>query len=105
VTQGQFPADNAAAGLPEADRLISNYLTGIRVANGAIHLSFGNHADPSLIGQVLTLRPAVVTDSPASPISWLCGYLTPVRGMSAVGTNLTSVLPRNLPVQCRDTGP
>src|SRR5207253_2211367 len=57
-----LPADNAAAGLPAADKIVNEVVTSVALDNGAIHITFGNRAAGALKGKVLTLRPAVVVD-------------------------------------------
>lgn len=96
-----FPETNSEANIPDMDKLIGNRVTGIEVENGAFHITMGNYASAALQGKVLTFRPAVVTDSPTSPISWLCGYVEPVTGMEAVGENRTDVDESFLPSACR----
>ena len=86
-----FPINNQMAGVPEPELLIGNRITHVSVESGAIHITLGNKASQPLQGKVLTYRPAVVIGSPASPISWLCGYDEPVAGMEAIGTNKTDV--------------
>jgi type IV pilus assembly protein PilA len=95
-----FPADNKEAGLPEADMLISNKVTRIEVENGAIHITLGNKVSKLLQGKIFSLRPAVVTGSPNSPISWLCGPAKPVPGMSAIGNNKTNLTAAMIPLSC-----
>jgi len=95
-----FPADNNEAGEPEPDLLIGNKVSRVEIENGAIHITMGNKATQSLQGKILTLRPAVVTGSPNSPISWLCGSDKPVPGMSAVGTNKTDLAVAMVPSSC-----
>src|SRR5712671_6159988 len=51
-----LPADNAAAGLPAADKIVNNYVSAITVQDGAIHVTFGNRVNKSLNGKILTLR-------------------------------------------------
>lgn len=102
---GRFPVDNAVAGLPNADKLIGNYVTGISVEKGVIHVTFGNKIVKALDGKTLSIRPAVVKDSPVSPIAWLCGYDTAVPGMEAVGENKTDVPAVYLPRACREWKP
>ena len=97
----EFPADNQTAGVPLPEFLIGNRITGVEVENGALHVTLGNKASKPLQGKVLTFRPAVVIGSPVSPISWLCGYDTPVTGMQAVGENRTTVAREFLPAACR----
>lgn len=101
VEKLEFPADNEAAGVPAPKFLIGNRITGVTVESGAIHVVLGNKASKPLQGKVLTFRPAVVTGSPKSPISWLCGYDTPVTGMESVGENKTSLAREFLPAACR----
>src|SRR3954469_5958207 len=57
-----FPADNAAAGLPPADKIVSDAVKSIAVQDGAIHVTFGNRANGVINGKVLSLRAAVVED-------------------------------------------
>ena len=95
-----FPADNKEAGLPEADMLISHKVTRIEVENGAIHITLGNKVAKPLQGKIISLRPAVVTGSPNSPISWLCGPAKPVPGMSAIGNNKTNLTAATIPLSC-----
>ena len=97
----EFPADNQTAGVPLPEFLIGNRITGVEVENGALHVTLGNKASKPLQGKVLTFRPAVVIGSPVSPISWLCGYDTPVTGMQPVGENRTTVAREFLPAACR----
>lgn len=99
--QGGFPTDNAMAGVPAPDKLIGNRITGVVVEDGAIHVSLGNKASKPLQGKTLSIRPAVVEDSPASPITWLCGHDEAVEGMQAVGANQTDVSREYLPSSCR----
>lgn len=100
VENRRFPASNEQAGVPASKFLIGNRVTGITVDNGAIHISLGNKASQLLKNTVLTLRPAVVTGSPTSPIAWLCGFDEPVTGMQAVGENKTTVPKEILPSAC-----
>ena len=97
----EFPKDNKQAGGPGPDKRIANRVTGVEVSGGAIHVTLGNKIAKPLKGKVLTFRPATVDGSPKSPISWLCGYDEPVKGMTAVGTNKTSISNEYLPAACR----
>jgi type IV pilus assembly protein PilA len=96
-----FPADNAAAGLPPADRIVSNYVSSVAVRNGAINVTFGNRAGSSIAGKTLTLRPAVVEDAPIVPIAWACGYAESPPQMTVNGENVTNIPPALLPFDCR----
>ncbi len=97
-----FPSNNNEAGVPEPNLLIGNRVTRIEVENGAIHITLGNKASKSLQGKTLSLRPAIVTGSPTSPISWLCGFDTAVKGMEAVGNNKTNLARAIVPPSCGD---
>lgn len=96
-----FPADNAAAGLPAADKIVSNHVSAVAVTDGAIHITFGNRVNRSLTGKILTLRPAVVEDAPIVPVAWVCGYAEGPDRMRVYGKNLTSIPEPLLPIECR----
>jgi type IV pilus assembly protein PilA len=96
----EFPKNNFEARLPEPDKLISSKIAKVEVVDGAFHILLGNKVPKPLRGKYLTFRPAVVDGSPISPISWLCGYSKPIRGMTAVGDNKTDIDKMYLPGEC-----
>ncbi len=98
--KGRFPANNEEAGLPEAKYLIGNYVKGVSVENGAIHVLLGNKINALLNGKTLTIRPQYVEQSPITPLSWLCGGSEVVEGMTAAGDNKTNVENQFLPSAC-----
>jgi len=101
-TQAQtLPADNAAAGLPVAQKIVSNLVTSVVVESGAIHITFGNHASAPINGKTLTLRPQVVEDAPVVPVAWLCGHASVVPSMTVKGIDRTNVALNFLPFNCR----
>lgn len=96
-----FPADNAGAGLPPADKIVSNLISSVSVQSGALHLTFGNRANGQIKGKVLTLRPAVVEDAPVVPVAWICGYSPAPDKMTVKGENRTNIPALYLPFRCR----
>jgi type IV pilus assembly protein PilA len=96
-----LPADNAAAGLPVAEKIVANYVKSLAVRDGAIHLTFGNRASNAIAGKILSLRPGVVEDAPLVPIAWVCGRAEAPDGMKVQGQNLTDIPNQLLPVECR----
>ncbi len=99
---GRFPPTNRAAGVPEPEYLIGNYVSRINVSDGAIHIEFGNKVNANIKERILTLQPEIVTGSPASPMSWNCGRAIPPERMQAVGENRTTVDNKFLPSVCRE---
>ncbi len=97
----QFPANNHAAGLPDADNILGNYLTSVELVNGAMHLTLGNKIRPDLKGKILTVRPIFVPDTNNTLISWICGNDTVPENMIAAGENRSDVPPVSLPLSCR----
>lgn len=95
-----MPADNAAAGLPTADKIVSNHVSAVTVQDGAIHITFGNNAHNTIKGKVLTLRAAVVDDTPVVPVAWVCGFAAVPGGMIFKGENRTDVPDGVLPFNC-----
>ena len=99
--QGSFPADNAASGLPAADKIMGNYLASVTISQGAMTLQLGKKIMPKLQGKKITIRPLYVPGEPLAPVSWLCGYNHAPAGMLASGDNHTDISPAQLPINCR----
>jgi len=99
--RGRFPSSNQEAGVPAPEHLIGNYVTGVEVNDGAMHVVFGNFVNANLAGETLTIRPIFVSESPTSPISWTCGYRDAPQGMEAVGEDRTTLEGKHLPAACR----
>jgi type IV pilus assembly protein PilA len=99
-----MPEDNAAAGVPAANKIVNNYVSGLTVQDGAIHLQFGNRAAKALAGKVLTLRPAVVEDEPKVPVTWVCGHAGGPAQMKVLGANRTDIPNEYMPLECRRLG-
>lgn len=100
ATTKTFPDDNAAAGLPVADKIVSNVVKSVTVEGGAIHIVFGNRANGVLRGKTLTLRPAIVEDAPVVPVAWVCAHAKAPDKMKLVGTNRTDIERTHLPMNC-----
>ncbi len=98
---GQFPKNNAALGIPPADKILGNYVTGIAIDNGVINITFGNYVNKVVENKVLSIRPLMVTGSPKSPIGWSCGYREPPPGMIGIGANQSTALRSMVPLECR----
>ena len=101
TTTRSLPDDNAAAGLPVPDKVVSNYVKSLTVEAGAIHVVFGNQANGALRGMTLSLRPAVVEDAPIVPVAWVCGYAAVPEKMTVLAANRTNLPKGWLPVNCR----
>ena len=96
-----FPADNAAAGLPAADKIVGNFVSSVAVQDGAIQITFGNRVSSTIGGKMLSIRPAVVEDAPIVPIAWVCGYAETPDKMKTFGKNQTNISGELLPFECR----
>ena len=96
-----FPEDNGKAGLPPAEKVVSNFISSLSVEAGAIHMTFGNRASNHIKGKVLTLRPAVVEEFPIVPVAWVCGFAEGPVNMTIKGVNRTDVSANSLPRKCR----
>lgn len=96
-----FPADNAGAGLPAPDLVVSNHIKSLSVQDGAIQITFGNSANGLIKGKQLSLRPAVVDEAPIVPVAWVCGYAAGPEKMSVKGENKTNIPADYLPLNCR----
>lgn len=101
VMAQSFPTDNAGAGLPAADLVVSNHIKSLSVQDGAIQITFGNSANGLIKDKLLTLRPAVVDEAPIVPVSWVCGYAAGPGKMTIKGENKTNIPAEYLPLNCR----
>jgi type IV pilus assembly protein PilA len=98
---GDMPANNAAAGIPAHDKIVSNMVKDVNVDAGAITLTFGNNASKALEGKRVTVRPAVVPGEPAVPIAWICHDVPVPGGMESKGRDETDIQASYLPIECR----
>ena len=96
-----LPVDNASIALPAADKIVNNFVSALAVQDGAIHITYGNRANGNLKNKILTLRPAVVTDAPVVPVTWVCGFAQAPNKMTAMGDNKTTISKEYLPLNCR----
>ena len=97
----ELPANNEAAGLPSADKIVNNYVQSVAIENAAIHITFGNRANGALKGKILTLRPAVIADANIVPVAWVCAGAEAPEKMTLIGTDKTNIDVQNLPLICR----
>jgi type IV pilus assembly protein PilA len=67
---GVFPADNAAAGLPEPEAIRGKYVKSLTVKKGEIHIAFDDSARREFKDKFLLLKPEANTDNPSGPIRW-----------------------------------
>ena len=81
---GNFPLNNAAAGLEASGNIMGKYVTLVNVVNGVITVTYGGSANSNITGATLTLTPS---DNLGS-VSWDC----------AAGLILTN---KWLPAACR----
>jgi len=98
---GEMPANNAAAGAPPREKIVGSMVKEVNIDGGAITLTYGNNASKALEGKRLTLRPAVVADTPAVPIAWICHNVRVPQGMEVRGNDVTDIQMSWLPVECR----
>lgn len=98
---GEFPQDNAAAGMPDANKIKGNYLRKLEVRDGVLHLHLGQKLPTRLHEKIVSVRPVFVEGEPAVPLSWICGNNQLPSGMTSTGRNLTDLDLLFLPGRCR----
>ncbi len=98
----KLPLDNAEAGLPEADKLVGNYVASVTVRRRC-RCMWRSATRPTArsSGKTLSFRPAVVDSAPMVPIAWVCGPAATPDKMSAKGADRTDVAAKFLPLNCR----
>ena len=101
---GEWPADLPAAGGDSTGILPSGkYVSQIDVEDGTITITFGNDANDTINGDLLSLRPRI---SENNDIIWLCGYFTGADttfgATDDAGADQTDIDQKFLPQSCRD---
>lgn len=96
-----LPKDNKEAGLPEAEKIVSNFVSSVIVEEGAIHMTLGNKAHPKLKDKIISFRPAVIEDAEIVPMEWVCGNAKAPEKMVVKGENKTTVPAEYLPLICK----
>lgn len=69
LNRGEFPADNAAAGIEDANNYKGKFVESISVDDAVIRIKYGNDANAQINGETVTLT---ATDNSGS-VSWVCG--------------------------------
>lgn len=82
---GQFPKNNASAGLPPANALRGRYVAEIEVRDGVIGLLLGNIRPNAIDGKRIFFRPSVNQANPTSAILWVVNDFQPSAGYKARG--------------------
>lgn len=99
---GSWPADNAAAGLGAANSIVGKYVSNVAVANGVITITYaGSQANATALTNstnLLTIRPGL---SGNNDVTWICGRRAVPTGVTAVGSDGTTVNNKYLPQVCR----
>ncbi|NRB41961.1 MAG: pilin [Pseudomonadales bacterium] len=81
-----FPLNNAEViGMPDADKIIGNYIEQVVLKDGVITLHFGNNANGTIKGKQLSIRPSYVPGSYDQDLDWSCGYKTIPKGKNPLG--------------------
>ena len=101
ATNKELPNSNEDAGVPAKEKIVSTLVTEVNIDAGAVTITFGNSVNSSIAGKRLTWRPAIVKDTPTTPISWLCNNTPVPSPMTAMGVNRTDIPGKWLPIECR----
>ncbi len=101
ATNKELPNSNEDAGVPAKEKIVSTLVTEVSIDAGAVTITFGNSVNSAIAGKRLTWRPAIVKDTPTTPISWLCNNTPLPSGMTAMGVNRTDIPGKWLPQACR----
>lgn len=64
------------------------------------HVTLGNKINALVENKIVSIQPITVKNSPASPISWTCGYSSAPEAMQTVGKNKPNIEKEFLPEMC-----
>ena len=105
ANKGEWPSDNAAAGVGSASEIQGKYVRNVEIDTGGIIVTYGNEANiDKLASDTVSLQPGV---SDNGDVIWRCGYSEDPSGWETAGTSAlggssaTSVDGKYLPSVCR----
>ena len=102
ANRGEWPSDNAEAGVGSAADIEGKYVNSITIQNGGIEVEYGNEANARfLLSETVGLEPGASVNG---DVIWRCGYGDAPSGWgsdTASGTTSTTVLGKYLPSVCR----
>ena len=105
ANRGRLPTGgNASVGIGQPTSIQGNYVTSVTANNdGSIDVVYGNRANNTINGQIVTFRVAVdVMPNPTTNVAWVCGRAPdPNATQAAIGANGTTVEDKYLPADCR----
>lgn len=82
--RGTWPVNNASLG---AGNVTGKYVAGVVTNNGSIDIEYGNQANANIVGDILSVRPAVNNNG---DIAWICGKRPAPTGHTVAGVDATS---------------
>ncbi len=97
---GRMPADNQQAGLAESGAYRGNYVLGIVVEEGSIHVELDSNA-LNIKGKWLSLRPQTNEAVVTMDIIWACNKSGRIEQLAIHGSNKTDIQDKILPSECR----
>lgn len=97
---GWMPADNQQAGLAESGAYRGNYVLGVLVENGSIHVELDSKA-LNIEGKWFTLRPQTNETVVTMDIIWACNKSGRIEQLAIHGSNRTDIQDKFLPSACR----
>ncbi|EMS2205337.1 pilin [Neisseria gonorrhoeae] len=105
LNHGKWPADNGAAGVASASKIIGKYVKEVKVENGVVTAQMASsNVNKEIQGKKLSLWARRQDGS----VKWFCGQ--PVQradnadndAVTADGTTGTKIETKHLPSTCRD---
>ena len=102
TSNGTWPANNAAAGLPAVITDIhSKYVQSVSVAGSVITIAFGNDIDPAVTaGQTVKFTAGVSPNN--NDVTWICNNHATVAALTIPTAAVAGTVPlKYLPAICR----
>jgi type IV pilus assembly protein PilA len=106
-SNGDWPANNTAAGVGTATNIVGKYVTGVAVAGNLVTVTFGGNANSAISGNTLFFTAGL---SGNGDVAWQCGSKAMPTSVTATGTGVTafagalgggSLAQKYRPAECR----
>ena len=104
LNNGEWPKDNASAGVASSDKIKGKYVQSVTVANGVVTAEMkSDGVNKEIQGKKLSLW----AKREAGSVKWFCGQPVKRNGanddVNADGTGNDKIDTKHLPSTCRDT--
>ncbi|QNV03596.1 prepilin-type cleavage/methylation domain-containing protein [Neisseria gonorrhoeae] len=100
LNNGKWPADNGAAGVASASKIIGKYVKQVEVKNGVVTAQM---ASSNVNKEIKDKRLSLWARREDGSVKWFCGQPVTRNGDTVAAAKDNAIETKHLPSTCRDT--